>query len=164
MSVILFIYQCVHHLFYVSVATGEQLRVGWPLRTSFWFLWRKRNSYNISMKSMYVKSALFTMVDETLQWRHNDHDDVSNHRPHVCLLNRLFRRRSKKTSKLRVTGLCAGNSPVTGEFATQRPVTRKMFPFYDVIMNLAKFVGVFKITLDMDLEDQSSPSLSSSNG
>ena len=28
--------------------------------------------------------------------------------------------RSKKTSKLRVTGLCAGNSPVTGEFPTQR--------------------------------------------
>ena len=32
---------------------------------------------------------------------------------------RLFRRRSKKTSKLRVTGLCAGNSPGTGEFAAQ---------------------------------------------
>ena len=32
----------------------------------------------------------------------------------------LFRRRSKKTSKLRVTGLCEGNSPVTGEFPTQR--------------------------------------------
>ena len=28
------------------------------------------------------------------------------------------RRRSKKTSKLRVTGFCAGNSPVTGEFPT----------------------------------------------
>ena len=28
--------------------------------------------------------------------------------------------RSKKTSKLRVTGLCAGNSPVTGEFPAQR--------------------------------------------
>ena len=28
-------------------------------------------------------------------------------------------RRSKKTPKLRVTGLCAGNSPVTGEFAAQ---------------------------------------------
>ena len=36
------------------------------------------------------------------------------------LLNRLFRRRSKKTSKLRVTGLCEGNSPATGEFPTQR--------------------------------------------
>ena len=30
------------------------------------------------------------------------------------------RRRSKKTSKLRVSGLCAGNSPVTGEFPAQR--------------------------------------------
>ena len=39
---------------------------------------------------------------------------------HDCLLNRLFRHRSKKTSKLRVTGLCAGNSPVTGEFHAQR--------------------------------------------
>ena len=27
---------------------------------------------------------------------------------------------SKKTSKLCVTGLCAGNSPVTGEFPGQR--------------------------------------------
>ena len=56
---------------------------------------------------------------ETLQWRHNERDSVSNHQPHDCLLNRLFRRRSKKTSKLRVTGLCAGNSPGTGEFPAQ---------------------------------------------
>ena len=42
--------------------------------------------------------------------------------------------RSKKTTKLRVTGLCEGNSPVTGEFPAQSPVTRKMFPFDDVIM------------------------------
>ena len=47
----------------------------------------------------------------SLQWRHNDQDSVSNHQPHGCLLNRLYRRRSKKTSKLRVTGLCVGNSP-----------------------------------------------------
>ena len=39
---------------------------------------------------------------------------------HGCLLNRSFRRRSKKTSKLRATGLCAGNSPVTSEFLAQR--------------------------------------------
>ena len=55
----------------------------------------------------------------TLLWRHNGRDSVSNHQPHGCLLNRLFRRISKKTSKLRVTGLCAGNSPVTGEFPAQ---------------------------------------------
>ena len=45
---------------------------------------------------------------------------VSNHQPHGCSLNRLFRRRSKKTSKLCVTGLFTGNSPVTGVFPTQR--------------------------------------------
>ena len=70
----------------------------------------------------------------TLRWRHNEHDGVSNHQPHDCLLSRLFRRRSKKTSKLRVTGLCVGNSPVSGEFPHKWPVTRKMFPFDDVIM------------------------------
>ena len=70
----------------------------------------------------------------TLRWRHNDHDGVSNHQPHGCLLNRLFRRRSKKTSKLRVTGLCAGNSPGPVNPPHKGPVTRKMLPFDDVIM------------------------------
>ena len=52
----------------------------------------------------------------SLQWRHNELDNVSNHQPRHCLLSHLFGCRSKKTSKLRVTGLCAGNSPGTGEF------------------------------------------------
>ena len=69
-----------------------------------------------------------------LHWRHNDHDGVSNHQPYGCLLNRLFRRRSKKTSKLRVTGLCVGNSPGPVNSSHKGSVTRKMFPFIDVIM------------------------------
>ena len=55
----------------------------------------------------------------SLQWRHNGHDSVSNQQLHNCLLNRWFRRRSKETSKLRATGLCAGNSPGTSEFPAQ---------------------------------------------
>ena len=47
----------------------------------------------------------------TLQWHHNQLDGISNHRSLDCLLNRLFRRRSKKASKLHVTGLCEGNPP-----------------------------------------------------
>ena len=43
-----------------------------------------------------------------------------NHQLHDCLLKRLSRRRLNKTWKLRVTGLCVGNSPVTGEFPAQR--------------------------------------------
>ena len=54
--------------------------------------------------------------NNSLRWRHNERGSVSNHQPHDCLLNGLFGRRSKKTWKLRVTGLCAGNSPGTGEF------------------------------------------------
>ena len=46
----------------------------------------------------------------------------------------LFRCRSKKTLKVRVTGLCAGNSPVTGEFPLQMVSNAEMFPFDDVIM------------------------------
>ena len=70
----------------------------------------------------------------SLHWRHNDHNGVSNHQPYGCLLNRLFRRRSKKTSKLCVTGLCVGNSPGPVNSPHKGPVTRKMFPFDDVIM------------------------------
>ena len=71
---------------------------------------------------------------DALHWRHNDQDGVSNHQPHGCLLNGLFRRKSKKTSKLRVTGLCVGNSPGPVNSPHKGPVTRKMFPFDDVIM------------------------------
>ena len=56
----------------------------------------------------------------TFRWRHNECDGVSNNRRLHCLLNCWFRRRSKKTSKLLVTSLCAGNFPVTGEFPAQK--------------------------------------------
>ena len=89
---------------------------------------------HISVSGLYRCVAYSTMVPTTLQWRHNDHDGVSNHQVHGCLLNRLFRRRSKKTSNLRVTGLCVGNSPGPVNSPHKGPVTRKMFPFDDVIM------------------------------
>ena len=93
--------------------------------------------------STTVVPTLVTVSPHTLRWRHNDHTGVSNHQPHGCLLNRLFRRRSKKTSKLRVTGLCAGNSPGPVNSPHKGPVTRKMFPFDDVIMMLLiKFMSI----------------------
>ena len=71
----------------------------------------------------------------TLEWCLNGRDAVSNHQPRHCLRNRLSRRRLKKTSKLPVTGLCVGNSPVTGEFPAQMASNTEIFPFDDVIMN-----------------------------
>ena len=80
------------------------------------------------------RASVWYGLKVSLHWRHYDHDGVANHQPHGCLLNRLFRRRSKKTSKRRVTGLCVGNSPGAVNSPRKGPVTRKMFPFDDVIM------------------------------
>ena len=68
-----------------------------------------------------MKIITILILFNKLQWRHNELGDVSNHQPHDCLLSRLFRPRSKKSSKLRFTGLCEGNSPETGEIPAQRP-------------------------------------------
>ena len=67
-------------------------------------------------------------------WRHNGRDCVSNHQPYDCLFNRWFRCRSKKTSKLRVTSLCEGNSPGPVNSPHKWPVTQRMFTFDDVII------------------------------
>ena len=80
--------------------------------------------YGLDM-CVYVIHTKHTL--SSLHWRHNDHDCVSNHQPHGCLLNRLFGRRSKKTSKLHVTGLCAGNSPGPVNSPHRGLVTRKFF-------------------------------------
>ena len=71
--------------------------------------------------SLLIRGSVFpTWGILSLQWHHNGCDGISNHQPHDCLLNRLFRNRWKKTSKLHVTGLCEGNSPVTSEFPAHR--------------------------------------------
>ena len=93
-----------------SFDVSFDLRLNKRLRKQSWGWWLDTTIALIMTSSLWFYA---------LQWRHNGHDSVSNHQPHDCLLNRLFRRRSKKTSKLRVTGLCAGNSPGTGEFPAQ---------------------------------------------
>ena len=70
-----------------------------------------------------------TYSTQTLSWRHNEHDGLSNHQRLDCLLNHLCRCRSKKTCKLCFTGLqWLVDSPHKG------PVMWKMFPFKNVIM------------------------------
>ena len=69
---------------------------------------------------MDITSWIGSKNSIALHWRHNERGDDSNHRCLACLLNRLFRRESKKTSKLCVTGLCEGNPPVSGGFPSQR--------------------------------------------
>ena len=89
------------------------------LSTTRWRRYYQLISYRL-IRQWHIKTETRMEIDAwTSRWRHNGCDSVSNHKPHHCLLNRLFRRRTKKTPKLRVTGLCAGNSPGTGEFPAQ---------------------------------------------
>ena len=73
-------------------------------------------------------------LDRSVHWHHNERAVISNHQCLDCLLNRSFRQRWKKTSKLRALACVRGihrwpvNSPHKG------PITEKMFPFHDVIM------------------------------
>ena len=69
--------------------------------------------------SISIFASIVATVALKKQWRYNEADGVLNHQPCDCSLNRLFRCRWQKTSKLRVTGLCVENLPVTGEFPAQ---------------------------------------------
>ena len=97
------------HLF--SSLNGESYIIWFEIPIGFWCMYRGNCS---DLKQIHVTSW------NALRWRHDGRDGVSNHQPHDCLPKRLFRRRSKETSKLRVTGFCVGNSPVTAEFRAQR--------------------------------------------
>ena len=72
-----------------------------------------KNWASIGLSCLLQQYILGMWLQCSLQWSHNECDGVWNRRRHDCSLNRLFRRRSKKTSKLRVTCLCEGNLPVT---------------------------------------------------
>ena len=79
-----------------------------------------RGDYTPSRKmSLNFKAARVDVKSWQLHWRNNGRHCVSSHQPHHCLLYRLFRRGSKKTSKLRVNGLCERNPPGTDEFPAQ---------------------------------------------
>ena len=77
---------------------------------------------------MHAKLDLvFRRISITLQWRHIERGGVSNHqRLHCLLINHLFGCRSK----LRATGLCARNSPVTGEFLPQKASNAEFFSIW----------------------------------
>ena len=91
----------------------------------------------LKMAPILYKPQFVLCIPNTLQWRQNGRDGVSNHRRLDCLLNRLFRRRStwsKNASKFRVTGLCEGIHRWPVDPPHKGPGTSKMLPFDDVIM------------------------------
>ena len=115
-------------------------------------LWYSRWASGTELSSTFPETCeqvAHTWGDRThtpLRRRHNGRDSVSNHQHHDCLLDRLFRRRSKKTSKLRVIGLCAGNSLGTGEFPAQRASNAENFSIWWRLMTWADRTHTFEWT------------------
>ena len=108
-----------------SVKVTHKIRRPWQhqhITTNVIVFYATRNSHGLRFVVFCCNLSQLTlpMSNETLLWFHNGRNGVSNHQPHHCLLNRIFRRRSNKTSRLCVTGLCEGNSPVNGEFPARR--------------------------------------------
>ena len=94
------------------------------------------NDFSTAIQIRWKLRFPLTSIQTTSSLQHSAHDTTTELSWHIaetskwarwCLKSQAsslfscwFRRRSKKTSKLRVTGLCVENSPVTGEFPAQR--------------------------------------------
>ena len=107
------------------------------------FMKRKNNTENVVQYSVVMSHTQSCKIKCICYAEHNLSQiyfyiilKVHSEKLHDYLLNRLLRRRSKKASKLRVTGLCVGNSPMTGEFPPHRVSNAEMLPFDDVIIKI----------------------------
>ena len=103
----------------------RQARLPSALLFSFWFWLNLSIGCSITMTSC------------------NGHDGVSNHQPHYCLLNSLFGRRSKKSSASLAFVRGIHRAPVNSPH--KYSVTRKMFPFGDVIMSDIRHVSLVEL-------------------
>ena len=86
--------------------------------------------------TIWTRASHFSwdIFHQALRWRHNDHDSVSNHQPHGCLLNLYSDADQRKHQRSASLAFVLGNSPGPVNSPHKGPVTRKMFPFDDVIM------------------------------
>ena len=89
----------------------------------FWHLFFDRSCENITVQPyprQWKNPEALAVSDiplKLLQWSHNV--TASQITSLTIVYSVVYSGKSKKTPKLRVTGLCAGNSPGTGEFPAQ---------------------------------------------
>ena len=117
-------------------------------------LWRRRAHCDVTVMHLPVNNACVILPSprkpyqwflKTLQLRHNGYDGVSSHQPPDCLLNRLFRRGSKKHQGFASLAFVQGIQRWPVNSPHKWPVTRTMFPFDDIIMKHGFRQRFFKI-------------------
>ena len=121
------------------------LRHTWACFYNEFDKWQIKQSSSHASFCCNLRSYLrfYSLFPESLLWRNDGHDGVSNHQPHDCLLNRLFRRRSKNIPNSASLSFVLGIHRWPVNSPHKWPVTRNMFTFDDVIMvalNLPSFL------------------------
>ena len=84
----------------------------------------------------FMPAAFTHIIPGTLRWRHNGRDGVSNHQPHDCLLKRSSSADQTKHQSSASLAFVRGIHRWPVNFPHKWPVTRKMFTFDDVIVNM----------------------------
>ena len=110
--------------------SGSQHKLGKvEMQTVFWckstWYWQNHKVHYHISSAVIERGYCICQIplwesNNALQWRHNEYDDVSNYQHLKCLLNHLYRHKSKKTSKRHISGLCEGNPLMTSGFLSER--------------------------------------------
>ena len=79
----------------------------------------------------------------TLEWRHNGRGGISNHQPHDCLLNRLFRPDQRKHQSSASLAFVRGIHRWPVNSPHKWPEKRKMFIMNIPNSMLLKFISLF---------------------
>ena len=113
-------FKTLRYNIYSSIFHHQQQCRKISLTNNNYFL--NRNLLKVSTEHICMTVVLCVegFEDQQRPWIHDSHVIMSAMASQITSLNRLFGRRSKKTSKLCITGLHEWNSPVTGEFPAQR--------------------------------------------
>ena len=82
-------------------------------------------------------------MDPPLQWCHNEHDGVSNHQPHDCLLSHFLGTHQRKHQSSMSLAFVRGIYQWPVNSLHKGPVTWKIIPFDDVIMIFSKLIVLY---------------------
>ena len=99
------------------------------------------NTMNISLDKLRTIIVPLYNNKKTLRWRHDEHDVVSNHQSHDCLLNFYSGADQRKHQSSASLAFARGIHRASVNSPHKGPVTRKMFPFDDIIMR-KRYLGL----------------------
>ena len=139
-------YQIIHYLWFIVTSFGTPCVICCCIHKTYTCVTDVDNIYIFRYIYILVLMRLQVVASQrciSLQWRHNGRNGISNHRRLDFLLNRLFRRRSKKTSSSASLAFTRGIRWRPVDSTPKEPVTRKMFSCDDVTCKFTIYIYLY---------------------